>query len=243
MTLFSEGWKNTIKVVLNKSVKSGFDEHCKRSNLSPYVCSRDIKSIDSTEVLLGKKYEQVWDTKVPSGLLLISWLFFSLATFVVWVGKKNVQKCFRQNLHSAFNLLKFNTVVWEVLLLEVCTLCMKKKEIQFKKNLVCRTSVLETCRAKQASLSQLMSSQQVRRILFKIHDLWSYLCLIIWSAKDNGTISWTMARSFRQWQRDTTVSNLAEKRLYTMTFLQNIPPITKNLQCRDCISLRWVSVK
>lgn len=134
MTLFSEGWKNTIKAVLNKSVKSGFEEHCKRSNLSPQVCSRDIKSIDSTEVLLGKKYEQVWDTKVPSGLLLISCLFFSLATFVVWVGKKNVQKCFRQNLHSAYNLLKFNTLLFEKFYcLKSAHCAWKKRKFSLKK--------------------------------------------------------------------------------------------------------------
>lgn len=45
---------------------------------------------------------------------LISMAFFSsLYTFVVWVGEKKRQKCFRQNLHPAYNLLKFNTLLFE----------------------------------------------------------------------------------------------------------------------------------
>lgn len=123
----------------------------------------------------------------------------------------------------------------------------KKRKFSFKKkanlwnicswNLQSKTSFPFTADAFPAS----------EKDIIVIHDVWSYLCPIIRSIKgqchnllDNGAIPWTVTETpWVTWHHE---SYMAEKRLYTRTLLQNIPP-TKNLQCRNCVSLRWVSMR
>lgn len=112
---------------------------------------------------------------------------------MVWVGKKKRQKCFRQNLHPVYNLLKFNT-----LLFQVCTLCMEKRKFSSKK-----ANLWNICWNLQSETSfpftvDVFPASEKDTILDP--DLWSYLFPIIWSIKgrwhnlwDNGAIPWTVA--------------------------------------------------
>lgn len=181
-------------------MKCGFEEQCKQRNLTPQVCSTDIKPIASTEVLLGKKYKQVWDTKVPSGLLLLSWLFFSL--WWGWRKKKNKNASGKTfilliiSYSSTLHCLR-SFIAWSLHIVHE-----KKRKFSFKKkanlwnicswNLQSKTSFPFTADAFPAS----------EKDIIVIHDVWSYLCPIIRSIKgqchnllDNGAIPWTVTET------------------------------------------------
>lgn len=183
-------------------MKCGFEEQCKQRNLTPQVCSTDIKPIASTEVLLGKKYKQVWDTKVPSGLLLLSWLFFSL--WWGWRKKKNKNASGKTfilliiSYSSTLHCLR-SFIAWSLHIVHE-----KKRKFSLKKkanlwnicswNLQSKTSFPFTADAFPAS----------EKDIIVIHDVWSYDPISAQSfeaSKDNDTIFWTMVQSLEQWQR------------------------------------------
>lgn len=142
-------------------------------------------------------------------------------------GGKKGQKCSRHNFYPVYDLLKVQYFsAWAVL--SVHTVC--DKTVSFKKAIY-GTSILEICRGHTPPLPREWAGHCFRSMICHLDSAQSFE-----PSKDNGMIHW-------QWQWGSTVSHLAEKWLCTMTFLQNIPCTTKNLESRDHLSQRWVSVK